>query len=167
MIVTTKSYTYVCISYTMALKSIFIFKNIKFIDQLNSIYSYTIPVSQSLPITLLKYINSLVLTNWQKVIFKGKSFRVRPTKHYPKITFKLGYSHWAKMYYSKPSFHIIKLTRQKFIISALCENKLQKLISLMLSIRPLNKYTVRGLRLRQQPIARRFGKLSQYVSALH
>ena len=167
IIIVTNSFTYIYISYNFIVKSIFIFKNFKCIEQLNKVYSYTLSKEQYSTVTLLTYINSLVLMNWCKLVFKGKSFRIRPTKNYSKITFKLGYSHWTKVHYNKEQITLIKLNRQKFILSALSSIKLQNFISLILGIRPLNKYTVRGLRLRQQPIARRFGKLSQYVSALH
>lgn len=41
----------------------------------------------------------------------------------------------------------------------------EQLCYLISNLRRINKYTKRGLRLKKQPIIRRFGKISQMISA--
>lgn len=113
-----------------------------------------------------KYISSLYIVLWTRVIFKGKGYRLRKFKGYNKVTCNFGHSHWTRFSLTT-NFFFKKLRRQNYI----CLSK--KLFETMLfqhyfkKVKPLNVYTKRGLRLKKQPIKRRFGKISQVVSSLH
>ena len=102
-----------------------------------------------------------------KLTFKGKSYRVKNPKKLSKLTFRLGYSHFTKIKFTHQDWKILKLSRQKFIIIGISSLQLKKLQDQILKIRTLNVYTSRGLRISQQLIIKRFGKLSQYISKLH
>lgn len=102
---------------------------------------------------------------WRRVVFKGKGFRMRKFKYSRKLTFNFGRSHWTKLRLQIYFIQFIRKRRQCqyfFCFSFLVFDHLQKLIK---TIRVINRYTKRGLRLKKQAIKRRFGKISQMISA--
>ena len=103
---------------------------------------------------------------WRRLIFKGKGFRVRIFRYNKKITLNFGYSHWTKIKFIY-NWDFFKLYRQNYL--SFC-NSWQDFSSFELffpHIKPMNRYTLRGLRFKKQVIKRRFGKISQYISSLH
>ena len=102
---------------------------------------------------------------WKRIVFKGKGFRMRKFKNSRKLTFNFGHSHWTKL---RLRVYYIMFTRKRrqsqyfFCYYWLLFKQICQLIS---NLRRINKYTKRGLRLKKQPIIRRFGKISQMISA--
>ena len=109
---------------------------------------------------------------WRRITFRGKSYRIKFFKRLNKFTFSFNYSHWMKIkLFTTWAISRRKKKkerdRQRYIIYTDNFFFLPSLISTFKNIRQYNSYTMRGLRLRSQPIIRRFGKLSQHVSILH
>lgn len=63
------------------------FKNNPKIDQYNFTYKFKTAV------LLNDFISTSFLQVWEKIIFKGKSYKLKVIKHKPKLTLRLGYSH--------------------------------------------------------------------------
>lgn len=111
---------------------------------------------------VIKYI----IIMWRRVIFKGKGFRVRIFKENKKITLNFGYSHWTKIKFIN-NWDMLKLYRQNYLVFT---NSMLDFFYFLLffpTIKKMNRYTLRGLRLKKQTIKRRYGKISQYISSLH
>lgn len=119
---------------------------------------------------ILKYkkffINTYVIFFF-RIIWRGKAFRVRFFKKNNKFTFNFGYSHWTKLIYDNTSFNFIKLGRQNYLIIFKHRNEINYVIKSFNTLRVMNKYTKRGIRIKQTPYIRRFGKISQVNSSLH
>jgi hypothetical protein len=64
-------------------------------------------------------------------------------------------------------FNFLKVKRQNYLVtfSNRLEDKL--VVNLFNNIRVFNKYTRRGIRIKQTPTIKRFGKISQVNSSLH
>lgn len=101
-----------------------------------------------------------------RVVFRGKGFRVKIFRKKKKITLNFGHSHWTKLKFYK-SWYFFKLRRQNYIFFSHNLYDLDFFYKTISTIRILNRYTQRGLRLKKQEIKRRFGKISQYISSLH
>lgn len=114
-----------------------------------------------------KYIQKSILTNWVRVVFRGKGFRLRKFKEVNKLTFNFGHSHWTKMGLNLNKFFFKKLKRQNYICLIKNYACFKSFTYIIKYIKNLNVYTKRGLRLKKQYIKRRFGKISQVVSSLH
>lgn len=108
---------------------------------------------------------TILIPYWRRVVFKGKGFRMRKFKNSRKLTFNFGHSHWTKL---RLRAYFVMFKRKKrqsqyfYCYSQLLFTQICQLIS---QLRRINKYTKRGLRLKKQPIIRRFGKISQMLSA--
>ncbi len=116
---------------------------------------------------ITKFFNKTITTNWVRVVFRGKGFRLRKFKGLNKLTFNFGHSHWAKMGLNSDNFFFKKLRRQNYICLVKQFSVLKAFQRTIKFVKNLNVYTKRGLRLRKQYIKRRFGKISQVVSSLH
>ncbi len=103
---------------------------------------------------------------WKRVAFRGKSFRVRNFRKKHKIILNFGYSHWTRLKLL-PMWSFIKKKRQSYVWFTQDLNSYVALLRFLPTIRIYNKYTMRGLRFKQQSIVRRFGKISQHISSLH
>ena len=79
----------------------------------------------------------------------------------------MGFSHWTKFIFYRFSGSIYKYKRQKFIVFTPIFQNLYSLLVQISMIRSINPYTKRGIRLSQQYVKRRSGKLSQVLSSLH
>ena len=103
---------------------------------------------------------------WFRIIWRGKAYRVRLFKKKKKFTLSFGYSHWTKLIYKK-CIKAVKLKRQNYYF--LCTNtEIYHYIQfLILHVRGMNKYTKRGIRIKDKPFKKRFGKISQVTSILH
>lgn len=143
---------------------LFFSKNIE--DRLNfhnSFFKYTTRVSKRL---YLNFFYNFFVIQWCHIIFKGKSYRIKPFKSFNKFTFNFGYSHWTKLKFSK-IWKFFRRRRQKYVVFTLRQTQFELFKFIFPYIRMMNRYTLRGLRLKKQPIKRRFGKISQHVSILH
>ena len=100
-------------------------------------------------------------------MWRGKAYRVRLFKKNNKFTLNFGHSHWYKILFNKNYFKFSKLKRQSYLVlfSNRCDCLFLKQI--INSIRILNKYTKRGIKIKKTPYIRRFGKISQVNSMLH
>lgn len=114
-----------------------------------------------------KFITHTILFYWVRVAFRGKGFRLRKFKKKSKLTFNFGHSHWSKIALDSRIFFFKKLKRQNYICISKTELYLKNFKLTLQTVKRLNVYTKRGLRLRRQKIHRRFGKISQVVSSLH
>ena len=103
---------------------------------------------------------------WARIIFKGKSYRVRNFKHNNKFTFNFGYSHWTR-FKLLTRWQCFKRRRQNHLIFTYNLKDFEYFVRFFPYIRFMNRYTLRGLRLKKQFIIRRFGKISQHISSLH
>lgn len=103
---------------------------------------------------------------WKRVAFRGKSFRVRNFRKKHKIILNFGYSHWTRLKLL-PRWSFLKKKRQSYVWFTADLNSFTSLLRFLPTIRVYNKYTMRGLRFKQQSIIRRFGKISQHISSLH
>lgn len=115
---------------------------------------------------LVNYYYNIILIFWTHIIFKGKSYQIRAYKKYNKLTLNFGYSHWSKIKFNF-LWGLFKRRRQNYVIYGFL---LQSFYNLKLKfpyIKVMNRYTLRGLRLRKQKIKKRFGKISQYLSSMH
>lgn len=138
--------------------------NYNFIDMYNSITSYKNYITK-LHYPLWYNIQIILLSYWKRVVFKGKGFRMRKFKNSRKLTFNFGHSHWTKL--RLRIFFILFKRKRRQSQYFFCYYRLlfEQLCLLIMNIRRINKYTKRGLRLKKQPIIRRFGKISQMLSA--
>lgn len=102
-----------------------------------------------------------------KIIWRGKAFRIRFFKKSNKFTFNFGHSHWLKLIYSNFKFNFFKIRRQGYIVQFFDEKLKKKLINYFNNLRCMNKYTKRGIRIKNTPYIKRFGKISQVNSSLH
>jgi hypothetical protein len=115
--------------------------------------------------SLWEALKSIIIPYWARVVFKGKGFRMRKFKNSRKLTFNFGHSHWTKLRL-RTYFIIFKRKRRQSQYFFCYSSLLFKRICLLISfLRKINKYTKRGLRLKKQSIIRRFGKISQMLSA--
>ncbi len=128
-------------------------------------YNY-LPIAQTQSTANIALIGTF-LPIWTKVILKGKSYKIKVAKSESKVTFRLGHSHWIKLFFASVYYNFLRYTRQKFLLVSSSRDKLNALVFIILRIRQLNIYTSRGVRLKCQLVQRRFGKMSQYVSTLH
>lgn len=105
-------------------------------------------------------------TQWTRIAFRGKSYRVKCFKKLRKFTFNFGYSHWSK-FIADNRWAINRRRRQNYLVFTYNLWDLRFFKRELPYVRFYNCYTMRGLRLKMQPIIRRFGKISQHVSILH
>lgn len=157
----TNSHINVCIYPLVEYYSIYIFSISKKLDIFNKITTWHFYLNSR------RYLFTKFLTIfWHRVVFKGKGFRVRVRREDSRITLNFGYSHWTKLKFLE-NWDFFKLYRQNYIIFTSNLYDSQNFCLLVSRIKVMNRYTLRGLRLKKQPIKRRFGKISQYVSSLH
>lgn len=97
---------------------------------------------------------------FEKIKFTGKGYRIAFRKKKKIIKFYFGHSHDTIMFFR--SILIKKPHKYKFLILKNSLKKIQALNKLILSIKPINIYTNRGLRNSRQILAKRKGKKSTY-----
>lgn len=134
-------------------------------DSLN-IVGTTKPIWRAKSIYLYKYLVSSLIVVWARIIFRGKGFRIRNFQDDLKLTFNFGHSHWTKIKLYRQWF-FWKIKRQSYVILSYNSKYMEMFKLFFPNIKLLNRYTKRGLRLKRQPIVKRFGKISQYISSLH
>lgn len=143
------------------------------LKKVNNIYFFLLNYKEKYyknRLKILKYkkyfINSYVIFYF-RIIWRGKAYRVRFFKKNNKFTFNFGHSHWTKLLYNQNDFTFLKLGRQNYLIIFKYRHQINYVISSFNNIRKMNKYTKRGIRIKQTPYIRRFGKISQVNSSLH
>lgn len=96
-----------------------------------------------------------------KIKFKGKGFKIKFNKKLKLIKFYFGKSHIT--FFKLKKIKLKKITKYKFMLKNLNFSKLKKKASEMTYIKPVNVYTLRGIRLSRQFISKRKGKKSSYI----
>jgi hypothetical protein len=114
----------------------------------------------------VNFFRNSFLTQWARIAFRGKSFRIRNFCAKNKFTFNFGYSHWTRLKLMR-NWGFFKRRRQSYVIYTWNYKDFKNFSRFFPYIRFYNCYTMRGLRLKRQPIIRRFGKISQHISILH
>lgn len=135
-------------------------------DSLNNSHASYLEVSKLKKSVTLSFLSNYFLTQWAHLAFRGKSFRIRNFSSHNKLTLNFGYSHWTRLKLNE-RWAFFKRRRQSYVIYTWSINDFSPFTRFFPHIRFYNKYTMRGLRLRKQPIIRRFGKISQHISILH
>ena len=92
---------------------------------------------------------------WTLLFFKGKSFRIILAKKQKQIIFNLGYSHWTNFFYPNRQGLFKLLKKQKILFFTFNLNTYLYFQKIIYSLRTLNHYTLRGLRVRRQFIWKR------------
>lgn len=115
---------------------------------------------------LMRYFLNSFIMMWVRIAFRGKGFRIRNFQENLKLTLNFGHSHWDRVKFYQYWF-FWKIKRQNYLLVTCTQDLLYYFRSMWPAIKTMNKYTIRGLRLRKQPIIRRFGKISQHISSLH
>lgn len=115
---------------------------------------------------MFKFFLTSYLVVWTRIIFRGKGFRIRNFQKELKLTLNFGHSHWNRIKFYKFWF-FWKIKRQSYVAVSYDLSCLTNFLSILPTIKLINRYTKRGLRLKRQAIIRRFGKISQHVSSLH
>lgn len=96
-----------------------------------------------------------------KIKFNGKGFKVRRFKKKQSMKFYFYRSHLTVFIFR--NVKLIKKHKYKFVIFKSNQRILKLMTKDVLSIRPINIYTKRGLRASRQLIYKRTGKKSSYV----
>lgn len=96
-----------------------------------------------------------------KIKFKGKGFKIKFNKKLKLIKFYFGKSHITIFKLKK--IKLKKVTKYKFVLKGLNFSKLKRKASEITWIKPVNVYTLRGIRLSKQLIRKRKGKKSSYI----
>lgn len=136
------------------------------VDLLNNSYAAYREIYKLNRLIIFSFLSNYFLAQWAHLAFRGKSFRVRNFSSRNKLTLNFGYSHWTRLKLNK-KWAFFKRRRQCYVMYTWCVSDFYSFIRFFPYIRFYNKYTMRGLRLRKQPIIRRFGKISQHISILH
>ena len=108
-----------------------------------------------------KYLKTFEIYFFIKIKFKGKGFKIKFNKKLKLIKFFFGRSHIT--YYVLKKIKLKKITKYKFILKSLNLSKLRKKASDITYIKPVNLYTLRGIRISRQTIKKRKGKKSSYM----
>lgn len=108
-----------------------------------------------------KYLKTFEIYFFIKIKFKGKGFKIKFNKKLKLIKFFFGRSHIT--YYKLKKIKLKKINKYKFLLKSFNLSKLKKTASNITFIKPMNLYTLRGIRLSRQYIYKRKGKKSSYI----
>lgn len=135
-------------------------------DKLNTHASFYNLIKENPRGVTVTFFRNCFFAQWAHIGFRGKSFRIRNFCAKNKFTLNFGYSHWTKLKLLE-NWAFFKRRRQNYVIFTWYHKDFTYFTRFFPHIRMYNRYTMRGLRLRKQPIIRRFGKISQHISSLH
>lgn len=108
-----------------------------------------------------KFLKTFEVYFFIKIKFKGKGFKIKFNKKLKIIKFYFGRSHMT--FFKLKKIKLKKITKYKFILKNLNFTKLKTNASKITKIKPINVYTLRGIRLAKQIIRKRKGKKSSYI----
>lgn len=108
-----------------------------------------------------RYLKSFEIYFFIKIKFKGKGFKIKFKKKIKLIKFYFGRSHIT--FYKLKKIKIKKINKYKFLLRSFCLSKLKQVASNITNIKPVNVYTLRGIRISRQFIYKRKGKKSSYI----
>lgn len=110
---------------------------------------------------ITNFMKSLDLYFYSKIKFKGKGFRIRFFKKIRFVKFFFGKSHRSQIFYKK--IIVKRINKYKFIMKNINKGVLIKNKKITVKIRPVNLYTLRGIRCSRQMIGKRKGKKGTYI----
>lgn len=113
------------------------------------------------------YFSNTFIIYFLRIIWRGKAFRVRYFKKNNKFTLNFGHSHWLKLIFCSKILKFIKLKRQNYLVLFENYKYVWKLKNFFNNLKKMNKYTKRGIRVKNTPYIKRFGKISQINSSSH
>lgn len=108
-----------------------------------------------------KFLKTFEFYFFIKIKFKGKGFKIKFNKKIKLIKFYFGRSHIT--FFKLKKIKLKKITKYKFILKNLNLSKLKTNSIKITKIKPVNVYTLRGIRLSKQIIRKRKGKKSSYI----
>jgi hypothetical protein len=108
-----------------------------------------------------KYLKTFEIYFFIKIKFKGKGFKIKFNKRLRLIKFFFGRSHIT--FYKLKKLKLKRLNKYKFILKSFNLSKLKRYASNITYIKPVNVYTLRGIRVSRQHISKRKGKKSSYI----
>ena len=110
---------------------------------------------------IFNFLKSWDIFFFLKVKFKGKGFRIKFLKKLKLVKFFFGRSH--KTFILFRLVLLKKINKYKFILKGLKKSKLIENAKKIVNIKPINYYTLRGLRKSRQIIFKRKGKKGTYI----
>lgn len=105
-----------------------------------------------------KFLKALKLYFNKKILFKGKSFRIKVLKKSKLIKFFFGKSHIT--FFRLKNIKLKRITKYKILIRNLNLPSLMRVGGGIINIRPVDLYTLRGLRISRSVITKRKGRKS-------
>jgi ribosomal protein L6P/L9E len=112
--------------------------------------------NESINTNIIRLIKKFYIFYYIKIKFKGKGFKIALRRKKKRINFYFGASH-IKIVYLK-NLKLKKLTKYKFYMKSKELQSLNSSCKKILNVRPLNSYTLRGLRNSKMAIIKRKGK---------
>lgn len=104
------------------------------------------------------FLKNLFLVFFKKIKFVGKGFRIQFFKKKGILNFTFGHSHMYMMFLQQLS--IKKISKFKYFFKSTDLRLITKLSNELKRIKPMNKYTLRGLRLGRMILIKRKGRKS-------
>lgn len=97
---------------------------------------------------------------YKKMRFTGKGYKIRKSRLKRSLKFYFGRSHQTYVFSGGLNFK--RLSKYRLLLLANNKKRLNRVVSLVLKVRPVNRYTKRGLRCTRHFILKRPGKKSTY-----
>lgn len=97
---------------------------------------------------------------YKKMRFTGKGYKIRKSRVKRSLKLYFGRSH--KTYIFSGGLNFKKLSKYRLLLLTNNKKRLNRIVSLVLQVRPINRYTKRGLRATRHFILKRPGKKSTY-----
>lgn len=97
---------------------------------------------------------------YRKLKFTGKGYKIKKSKTKKSFKFYFGRSH--RQYLFSGGLRFKKLSKYRLFLLSNNKKRLNRVMTLTLRTRPLNRYTKRGLRCTRQFVLKRPGKKSTY-----
>lgn len=97
---------------------------------------------------------------YRKMRFTGKGYKIRKSRAKRSLKLYFGRSH--KTYIFSGGLNFKRLSKYRLLLLANNRKRLNRIASLVLGVRPVNRYTKRGLRGAKHFILKRPGKKSTY-----
>ena len=97
---------------------------------------------------------------YRKMRFTGKGYKIRKSKTKRSLKFYFGRSHQTYVFSGGLNFK--RLSKYRLLLLTNNKKRLNRIVRLVLCVRPINRYTKRGLRCTRHFILKRPGKKSTY-----
>lgn len=104
------------------------------------------------------FLKNLFINFFFKIKFNGKGFRIQSFSKKKIMNFTFGYSHIYMLYLNQTFYK--RINKYKYFFKMNNLNSLNYFKNLFRKIKPINKYTLRGLRISRTTIVKRKGRKS-------